>query len=47
MESSLRVPSAAATTLTRLLCLLVLFLMLASAVFGAAIALGYFRRIAV
>lgn len=48
MESSRAAPPAAgATALTRGLCLLILLLMAASAVYGASIALRYFRQIGV
>ena len=48
MESSHTAPPApAATALTRSLCLLILLLMTAAAVYGAVIALQNFRKISV
>jgi len=46
MESGAASPPSG-TTLTRALCLLVLFLMAGAAVYGAAIALRYLSRIGV
>jgi hypothetical protein len=48
MESSPAArPVPAATALTRSLCLLILLLMAVAAVYGASIALRYFRQISV
>jgi hypothetical protein len=40
-------PAQGATVLTRALCLLILVLMAAAAVYGASMALRYFRQIGV
>jgi hypothetical protein len=47
MESSRAGPVLGATLLTRSLCLLILLLMTVAALYGASIALRYFRQIGV
>jgi hypothetical protein len=47
METLREAPLARATGLTRALCLLMLLLMALAAVYGASIALRYFRQIGV
>jgi hypothetical protein len=48
MEGSRAVPRAvAATVLTRVLCLLILFLMAIAAAYGASLAVRYFPQIGV